>query len=210
VISLILYSGYCSIFVHIQRLQELIQSTLSDGNYRLNTSLKTHMKYLLLFVSAALLVSACGKKSDNCTAVPGTTVAPDAEKTRVTNYLATNPDAGAVQLESSGLYYSVSVAGSAKKPTVCNRVEVKYVGKREDGGIFDQTPGTGSTTFPLGNLIEGWKRALPLIGEGGKMRIYIPPSLGYGPAGLINNQTGTVIIPANQIIIFDVELVSVR
>jgi FKBP-type peptidyl-prolyl cis-trans isomerase FkpA len=168
------------------------------------------MKYLSIFFTAAVLLSACGKDSGSCTATPGTTVAPDAEKTRVTSYLTANPDAGAVQLENSGLYYSVSVPGNTKKPTICSTVQVKYVGKREDGGVFDQTTGTSTATFPLQNLIEGWKRAIPLIGEGGKIRIYVPPALGYGPAGLIDNRTGSVIIPANQIIIFDVELVSVR
>ena len=167
------------------------------------------MKYFLLLISSSLLLNACLKKSE-CTATPGNSVAPDAEKTRVTNYLVNNPDAAAVQLENSGLYYSISNPGNSTKPTVCSQVEVKYTGKREDGGIFDQTSGTSSVSFPLQNLIEGWQRTLPLIGAGGKIKIYIPPTLGYGPNGLINNQTGAVIIPPNQIIIFEVELVSVR
>jgi FKBP-type peptidyl-prolyl cis-trans isomerase FkpA len=167
------------------------------------------MKYFLFLISGAMLLNACSKKEE-CTATAGNSTAPEAEKTRVLNYLSANPDAGAVQLETSGLYYSISNPGNSTKPTVCSRVEVKYIGKREDGGIFDQTPGATTTAFPLSNLIEGWKRVLPLIGEGGKMKIYIPPTLGYGPNGLINNQTGTVIIPANQIIIFEVELVKVR
>jgi FKBP-type peptidyl-prolyl cis-trans isomerase FkpA len=87
---------------------------------------------------------------------------------------------------------------------------VKYVGRLESGNVFDQSSGTTPVSFQLGGLIEGWKRALPLLGEGGKMRLYIPPSLGYGPQGLINPNTGAVIIPANQIIIFDMELVSFR
>lgn len=167
------------------------------------------MKYFLLLISGALLLNACSKKNE-CTSTAGNSIAPDAEKTRVTNYLNANPDPAAVQLENSGLYYSISNAGSSKKPTQCSRVEIKYVGKNENGSIFDQTLGTSTRTFSLSGLIEGWKRGMPLIGEGGKIRLYVPPALAYGPGGLIDNRTGAVIIPPNQIIIFDIELVAVR
>jgi len=156
------------------------------------------------------LYGGCLKKTNQDCGTIGTTVAPDTEKQRVQTYLSANPDPSAVQLENSGLYYSVSVPGNTRKPGLCNVLSVKYVGRLESGNVFDQSSGTTPVSFQLGGLIEGWKRALPLLGEGGKMRLYIPPSLGYGPQGLINPNTGAVIIPANQIIIFDMELVSFR
>jgi FKBP-type peptidyl-prolyl cis-trans isomerase FkpA len=54
----------------------------------------------------------------------------------------------------------------------------------------------------LGQLIVGWQKGLPLISSGGKITLYIPPSLGYGSAA-----AGS--IPANSILIFDIELISV-
>ena len=83
-------------------------------------------------------------------------------------------------------------------------VTVKYAGRLTNGTYFDPTtPGTTSTaTFALWQVIVGWQKGVPLISAGGKISLYIPPSLGYGsvPKGSI---------PANSILIFDIELVSV-
>jgi FKBP-type peptidyl-prolyl cis-trans isomerase FkpA len=57
-------------------------------------------------------------------------------------------------------------------------------------------------------LIQGWANAIPLIKEGGKITMYVPPSQGYGNRPV--EQNNTVIIPANSIIIFDVELLTVN
>ena len=162
-----------------------------------------------LFIAFVFVSSSCLKKPQEC-GEAGTTVAPQNEVQRVLNYLTANPDAGAVQLGNSGLYYSISQPGNTRKPGLCNVVNIKYVGRLENGNIFDQSSGTTPVSFQLAGLIEGWKRALPLLGEGGKMKLYVPPSMGYGAQGLINPQTGVVIIPANEIIIFDIELVSFR
>ena len=43
---------------------------------------------------------------------------------------------------------------------------------------------------------------IPMIKPGGKIKLYCPPSLAYG-----NQANGT--IPANSILIFEVELVGV-
>jgi FKBP-type peptidyl-prolyl cis-trans isomerase FkpA len=55
-------------------------------------------------------------------------------------------------------------------------------------------------------LIEGWKIGLPLIQKSGKIKLYIPPSLGYGASDIKDNN-GVVVIPANSMLIFDVSLV---
>ena len=57
----------------------------------------------------------------------------------------------------------------------------------------------------MGSLIEGWKMGLPLIQKGGKIRLYIPPSLGYGPNDL-KDRNNNVVIPGNSILIFDITL----
>jgi FKBP-type peptidyl-prolyl cis-trans isomerase FkpA len=67
---------------------------------------------------------------------------------------------------------------------------------------FDQQ---NNVVFVLGSLIEGWKKAIPLLRKGGEMNMYIPPSLGYGGTDMKNN-AGVVIIPKNSILIFNVKL----
>jgi FKBP-type peptidyl-prolyl cis-trans isomerase FkpA len=82
---------------------------------------------------------------------------------------------------------------------------------RHPSGLFYNiiTPGTGGTPgqtspvgFTLGGLIAGWRIGIPLIKTGGSVRLYIPPSLAYG-----NQAVGN--IPANSILIFDIELTNI-
>ena len=172
-------------------------------------------KLLMILLAFILLSTACKKKTEEpCTATAGSTVASASEEALVTTYLSSNGITTAVELENSGMYYIIEAAGNTKKPTQCNTISVKYAGKLQSGVLFDPAPSTGQTVstanFQLGRLIEGWKRALPLVGEGGKMKLYIPPALGYGAAGLQDRNTGFIIIPANQIIIFDMELTAVN
>lgn len=77
----------------------------------------------------------------------------------------------------------------------------------ETGGAFDQNLNGYSTV--LGDLIVGAQKGLQLIGKGGKIDLYIPPSLGYGERE-IRNQSGQVIIPRNAYIKFEFELVDVQ
>jgi len=57
----------------------------------------------------------------------------------------------------------------------------------------------GQNTFLLSKLIRAWRIALPLVGEGAKLRLFVPSGLAYG-----NYRTGP--IPANSNLIFDIEL----
>jgi FKBP-type peptidyl-prolyl cis-trans isomerase FkpA len=164
------------------------------------------MKQLMLILCFVMALASCKKKEEPCTLTAGNTVAPASERTQVTSYLGTN-GINATELDNSGLFYLITAPGSSERATQCAALRVKYKGQRADGVIFDQTVGENVATFVLGNLIEGWKRALPLIGEGGKMRLFIPPSMGYGSAGLVNN--GVVLIPPNSMLIFDIELLSI-
>lgn len=88
-------------------------------------------------------------------------------------------------------------------PTLSDTLYVKYKGTLIDGTVFDQTAEDGEPiSFPLGGVIKGWQEGLQLIGEGGKIKLYIPADLAYGERG---NQG----IKPNSALVFDVELVKV-
>ena len=103
------------------------------------------------------------------------------------------------QKTEDGLYYIIDVPGNDTKPKVNSTVRVKYEGKLLNGDVFDKSDDFKTS---LSNVIAGWRRGMVLFGEGGKGTLIIPPSLGYG-----SQAVGA--IPANTVLIFDVELLEV-
>ena len=101
----------------------------------------------------------------------------------------------------SGLYYVIDLPGTGENPTVSSNVTVAYTGSLTDGSIFDQSNSNG-ITFPLSGVIQGWQEGIPLFKEGGSGILLIPSALGYG-----SQSVGS--IPANSVLIFDVNLIDV-
>ena len=117
-------------------------------------------------------------------------------------FLAENKLKDGVGVTSTGLQYIIEEKGNGVVPKPEDTVEVKYKGTLLDGTVFDET-GDETVSFPLNAVIAGWTEGIQLIGEGGKIRLFIPPQLAYGEAG-----AGGVIGP-NSTLIFDVDLVKV-
>ncbi len=142
--------------------------------------------YSILFLAFVLLSLGCEK------------VAISTDQRSLEDYIAENNLT--VQEGPEGLLYIIEEPGSAERPTVNSEVTVHYVGRLTDDRIFDQTNGS-PIEFELGNLIRGWQLGIPFVGTGGKIKLLLPPSLGYG-----NRPVGS--IPANSNLVFDIELVS--
>jgi FKBP-type peptidyl-prolyl cis-trans isomerase FkpA len=154
--------------------------------------------YAFLFV---VLAGGCMKNDtvDPCNYDPCSLVAPASEIAAVQSYLATN-NLTAVQ-HCSGVFYIIDAPGTGAAPDICSMVNTNYVGKLTNGNVFDQ--GSFQRPIQLGGLIRGWANTLPLIKQGGKIRMFVPPSLGYG-----SQAAGS--IPPNSILLFDVELTVVQ
>lgn len=105
------------------------------------------------------------------------------------------------QKDSSGLHYVLHSENGKQKPTPENCVVVNYKGALlEDGKVFDQNT---NFSFPLANVIEGWRVGIPLLGVGDSATIYIPSYMAYGPQGVPG------AIPPDAVLIFDVKLLGV-
>ncbi len=103
---------------------------------------------------------------------------------------------------STGVYYSVTDAGTGTAIELTSTLKAKYTGRKLDGSVFDSsTDGTFSTT--LLQVISGWE-VLKNFKKGAKVRLFIPSLEAYGTAG---SSTGT--IPANACLDFDIEVVDV-
>jgi FKBP-type peptidyl-prolyl cis-trans isomerase FkpA len=106
---------------------------------------------------------------------------------------------------SSGLYYIIENPGGTNHPNILSKVSVNYQGFLTDGTMFDSYYGNGQPyTQALSSLVKGWQEGLQLIGVGGKIKLFIPSTLGYGSTALNSNYA---TIPANSVLVFNVELV---
>ena len=121
-----------------------------------------------------------------------------ADSLLIVDYLSEN-DSLAVFDEKYGFFYHIITPGGETHPDTYSTITVKYKGMLLDGTVFDQTEGEESVQLYLNNLISGWKIVLPLIGAGGKIILYLPSAYGYG-------ETKMDVIPANSVLIFDVDL----
>jgi FKBP-type peptidyl-prolyl cis-trans isomerase FkpA len=103
----------------------------------------------------------------------------------------------------SGLYYTILEAGNeARKATRADSVSVNYEGRLIDGKTFDKS--RRPVEFPVAKVVAGFSEGVQLVGEGGKVRLYIPGNLGYGD----NPPPGSGILPGSMLV-FDVEIVGV-
>lgn len=148
-------------------------------------------KYLAILFAFALILG-CKKKNY---------IDQSAEDENIiTQYIADNKlDA---KPTGSGLYYVMTFTGSGAQPSSSSNVTVKYKGYLTNGTVFDQT-NNGGATFSLGSVILGWQEGIPLFKKGGRGMLLIPSALGYGSRANGN-------IPANSVLIFDIELLDVK
>ena len=137
-----------------------------------------------------------------------------------------------VQKSESGLMYKVVKEGDVSRSATDDRdeVTVHYTGRTIEGEVFDSSifknmPAQRQemmrqyqpdnfdekgniienepVTFPLNRVIKGWTEGMKLVGPGGKIILYIPSELAYGPRG---NQA----IAPNAALEFEVELIDVK
>ena len=122
-------------------------------------------------------------------------------------FLAENAEEEGVVALPSGLQYRVLQQGQGPRPTERDVVAVQYEGRLTDGTVFDRSEPGQPATFPVMGVVPGFAEAVQLMSRGGKVRIWLPPELAYGPEEQRDPQTGAVKIPANSVLEFDLELV---
>jgi peptidylprolyl isomerase len=96
--------------------------------------------------------------------------------------------------------------GTGPSPKPGDRVTVNYSGTLTDGTKFDSSYDRNQPfTFTLGqgSVIKGWDQGVATMKVGGKRKLTIPPSLGYGA-----QDKGK--IPPNSTLLFDIELLKIE
>lgn len=124
-------------------------------------------------------------------------------KKKGAEFLEKNKSAEGIKTTASGLQYKVEKEGDGKIPTKTDTVKAHYKGTLIDGTQFDSSYDRGQPAeFPVQGVIPGWSEALQLMKVGSKYKLFIPPELAYGASG----RPG---IPANSVLVFEVELVDI-
>jgi FKBP-type peptidyl-prolyl cis-trans isomerase len=121
-------------------------------------------------------------------------------------FLAENGKKKGIVTTASGLQYKVLAAGSGAPPKATDEVVVNYRGALLDGTEFDSSYKRGEpATFAVDHVIHGWTEALQLMKPGAKYQLFIPPQLAYD----LQPPPGSGI-PPGSLLLFDVELLSVK
>lgn len=94
--------------------------------------------------------------------------------------------------------------GEGEGPQQGQEVTVNYVGRLEDGSIFDQSADHGEPlkiNIGTGQVIEGWDKGIMAMKLGEKADLVIKSKYGYGDMG------SPPKIPGGATLIFTVELI---
>jgi FKBP-type peptidyl-prolyl cis-trans isomerase len=124
-------------------------------------------------------------------------------------FLRGNTTGGGSEVKTaSGLRYVDEVEGTGPSPQPGQTVSVHYTGTLESGVKFDSSrdPGKQPLEFVVGGgkMIKGFDEGVRGMKVGGKRKLIIPSSLGYGPVGRPPS------IPGNATLIFEIELLGIK
>jgi len=121
-----------------------------------------------------------------------------------TAFFAKLKDNKAIVELPDGLRYEILKPGDGPNPRPTDTVKVNYTGTLINGSIFDSSVQRGQPVeFELTKVIPGWTEGLQKVGKGGRIKLYVPPQLGYGDDG----RPG---IPPGSVLIFEIEVLDVK
>ena len=108
----------------------------------------------------------------------------------------------------SGLTYKVETLGDMNRAATSNRdtVSIRYRAETLDGKVVYSSYERGDTLRSVVNrLIDGLGEGVQIVGEGGKLTMWLPSALGYGAMG--DEELG---VKPNQMLRVELEVVEVK
>lgn len=221
--SINLPPNYMSIFTKAKKGDSIITRILIDtllkytpqippfakkGNY-----LSTHIKVIDVFTDSAVITREKTQYMATMQKLDKDMKAAQKEKDdkSLNDYLTKNNITA--QKTSKGTYVQIENPGMGEAVDSGKAVTVNYKGMTLEGQGFDSSydpSGSGKAIKPFTLIIgqrgaiEGMDDGLKMFKKGGKGKLFIPSTLGYGPRG-----AGGVIKP-NQNLVFNVEIVDIQ
>ena len=175
------------------------------------------MKHMMCALAVVCCVAMAGCKSGKSsstentatTSTSGSMSAASPAATAAPTQGAPSATGAAPVTTASGLKIEDLVVGTGATAEKGKSVTVHYTGWLDDKDHtkFDSSLDRGQPfpfTLGQGMVIRGWDEGVAGMKVGGKRRLTIPPSLGYGAQGAGG------VIPPNATLIFEVELLDVK
>jgi len=154
-------------------------------------SFKKYVSIVSVLALTVLATSACTKKVDETETSSAST-----ETTQ------SNQGASVDQLKMDD-----TKVGTGTEAVAGKLVTVHYTGWLTDGKKFDSSVDRNQPfkfTLGKGQVIQGWDKGVAGMKVGGKRKLTIPASMGYGSTGAGG------VIPPNATLVFEVELLGVN
>lgn len=151
-------------------------------------------------VLCALLIALYATSCTKCNSQSDQAAVKDASPSTTTTDASAAASASELQIVDV-------VVGTGAEAVSGKKVTVHYTGTLPDGKKFDSSLDRNAPfTFNLGQgqVIQGWEKGFSGMKIGGKRKLTIPASMGYGEAGVPG------VIPPNSTLLFDVELLKVE
>jgi len=160
--------------------------------------------FLVIIIAVIGIVALSGKgKSNN---QPLATPTPTATIENTASPVATA--SAKPIMDTDKLIIQDEVVGIGAEATVGKKITVNYTGTLTNGTKFDSSLNPGRTPFEFtlgaGEVIQGWDQGFAGMKVGGKRKLTIPSSLGYGAQGIPG------VIPSGATLVFEVELLGVE
>ena len=145
---------------------------------------------------AVMTLTACSEDLD-----PGSGGSAPSNPATDTYASALGVNLSAMTKKNDNLYVQDLVVGTGTEAINNKTIGMTYTGWLVNGTKFDSNVGGALFSFALGTreVIDGWDQGILGMKVGGKRRLVIGSTLGYG-------SRGSGPIPPNATLVFDVEL----
>ncbi len=115
-------------------------------------------------------------------------------------------DFSRMERTSGGLWIEVVTEGVGRQAVRGREAVIHFVGFLPDGTMIDSSLNGDPYAFELGSgeVIRAWNEGIVGMKVGGRRRLVVRPSLGYGGRGK------PPTVPPRTILVFDIQLMDVR
>lgn len=168
--------------------------------------MNAHLRAAFYLLFSLVLITGCSKNeySDTYNDVTDGERIMQEQNAAIQSYMMANNLS--LDRDFSGIYYKIENPGDPSAFMTLNSIPtLNYTRRNLKDSLLDAS--FGSTNFDgraLKDHIMGWQIGLRKIGKGGKIFLIIPSPLGFGNVSVGN------IIPANTVLVCDVELVDFK